>query len=62
MLPALMLLTGCLGNLPVSNEALCDGTKQSRQDHAAALLVDGGPQSKMTGGVLLVQMKEGCAE
>lgn len=60
--PSLMLLSGCFGNWQVSEAALCDGTRADRKAHAAALLVDGGPQSKMTGAVLLSKLRAGCAE
>ena len=42
--------------------AICDGTRQSRAAHAAALIEDGGPISQQTGATLLVQMRNGCVE
>lgn len=53
-----MMLTGCFGG-PVS-EAVCDGTAASRTAHAAALVVDGGPQSRATGRTLIAQVDSGC--
>ena len=61
-LMSLTLLTGCFGAWRANDSALCDGTTSSRADHAAALIVDGGPASKRTGAVLLVQLREGCRE
>ena len=54
----LMLLSGC-ATVP-SSEAICDGTAQSRTAHAAALVADGGPQSLVTGALLIQQIDAGC--
>ena len=59
-----MILTlpvaGCL-NGP-SDSALCNGTRQARTDHAAALVADGGPRSLVTGQALISRMDAGCNE
>ena len=58
-LAATTLLSGCATE-PSSN-AICDGTKQSRTAHAAALVEDGGPRSLVTGAALIQQIDAGCA-
>jgi hypothetical protein len=57
-----MLLTTACATSPIREAALCDGTRQDRADHAAALLVDGGAMSKKSGAVLLTKIKAGCDE
>lgn len=42
--------------------AICDATEPTRVEHAKALLEDGGKVSKVTGVILLNQMKKGCEE
>jgi len=44
----------------VASEALCDGTKAARREHAAALASDGGPMSLVTGARLIRVMDAGC--
>ena len=56
-----MLLTGCDLAIPISADAICDGTRQARADHAAALVADGGPRSLVTGQALIAQVDAGCA-
>ncbi len=53
-----MILSGCATG--VSGEAVCDGTRASRSAHAAALVVDGGPQSRATGRALIARIDAGC--
>jgi hypothetical protein len=53
------LVSGC-AEMPVSQTALCDGTQETRQAHAVALLQDAGPQSLVTGDFLLEQLAVGC--
>ena len=60
MLP--MLLSGCLNATPNSADAICQGTRQARADHAAALVRDGGPLSLVTGQVLIAKVDSGCAK
>jgi len=57
-LAATTLLSGC-ATVP-NSEAICDGTAQSRTAHAAALVADGGPQSLVTGALLIQQIDAGC--
>ena len=58
-----MIVTGCLrADPPVTDaQALCDGTKRLRSDHAAALAEDGGPLSVTTGRRLIATLDAGCA-
>ena len=56
----LTLLSGC-ATAP-NSEAICDGTAQSRTAHAAALVADGGPQSLVTGALLIKQIDAGCEQ
>lgn len=55
-----LLGAGCM-SVP-STDALCDGTRQARTDHAAALVADGGPRSLVTGQALISRMDAGCRE
>ena len=54
------LVSGC-ATAP-STSAICDGTAQSRTSHAAALVADGGPQSLVTGALLIQQIDAGCEQ
>ena len=56
-----MLVSGCVTATPNSADAICDGTRQARADHAAALVRDGGPLSLVTGQVLISKIDAGCA-
>jgi hypothetical protein len=51
-------VSGCVN--AASSEAVCDGTAQARTEHAAALAVDGGPRSMVTGALLIKLMDAGC--
>jgi hypothetical protein len=57
-----MILTlpvaGCMN--AVSDSAICQGTRQARTDHAAALVADGGPRSLVTGQALISRVDAGC--
>lgn len=53
-----MTLTGCFGG--AGSEALCRGSAADRSAHAAALVVDGGPQSRSTGRTLIARIDAGC--
>ena len=55
-----LLVSGC-ATAP-STSAICDGTVQSRTDHAAALAADGGPLSLVTGAFLIQQIDAGCSK
>ena len=56
----LPLLSGCVS--AASDAAVCDGTKAARREHAAALAVDGGNRSVLTGAKLIRLVDAGCGE
>jgi len=60
MLAITLMLSGC-ATVP-NSEAICDGTAQSRTAHAQALVEDGGPQSLVTGALLIQQIDAGCEQ
>lgn len=60
LLMLLLLLSGC-ATAPSTN-AICDGTIQSRTNHAASLAADGGPLSLVTGALLIQQIDAGCSK
>lgn len=54
----LFCATGCVN---VGNDAaICDGTKSDRREHAAALAIDGGDLSVVTGARLIGRIDAGC--
>ena len=55
-----LLNAGCVS--AVSEVAICDGTAQARTKHAAALAVDGGPLSLVTGARLIKLTDAGCGK
>lgn len=57
-LTLMLLVTGC-ASAP-SDSAICAGTAKARQDHAAALVDDGGPRSLVTGANLIATIDAGC--
>jgi hypothetical protein len=60
LLMPLLLLISC-ATAPSTN-AICDGTIQSRTNHAASLAADGGPLSLVTGALLIQQIDAGCGQ
>jgi len=54
----LFCASGCVNG--ANSNAICDGTAQARTEHAAALAVDGGPQSLVTGARLIRLVDAGC--
>ena len=55
----LCFASGCVS--AVSERALCDGTAQARTEHAAALALNGGPLSLVTGARLIKLTDAGCS-
>lgn len=53
-----LILTGCATGQ--NGEAICQGTENARTAHAAALVLDGGPQSRSTGRSLIALVDAGC--
>jgi hypothetical protein len=62
MILAAVFLAGCSPRPQVSERALCDGTRASRDAHVAALLADAGPRALVTGQALIAQIDAGCAD
>jgi len=52
-------VTGCA--TVVSDSGICDATARAVTEHAAALTLDGGPQSLRTGDRLVRMLDAGCA-
>lgn len=58
----LMLPAGsCVSGMPVGGDALCDGTRLARADHAAALAAEGSDRVVITGARLIQLIDAGCA-
>lgn len=55
----MMTVTGCA--IEVNDSAICDGTRQSRTEHATALAKDGGALSVVTGAHLIRQIDAACS-
>lgn len=55
-----MTLAGCATGAAV--EPLCARSQAARSAHAAALVVDGGAQSRATGRTLIALIDAGCDE
>lgn len=54
-------MSGCSGvNRTVSEPALCKGLLPLADDHNDALLIDGGPESIVTGARLISGLDSGC--
>lgn len=45
----------------ISRDALCDGTREARADHAAALAAEGSDRAVVTGARLIALIDAGCA-
>ncbi len=56
----LWLATGCVSVTPTSDDALCDGTRRARADHAAALAVSADDRAVVTGARLIGLIDAGC--
>lgn len=57
-----LMWTAACTTTPASTSAVCSGTESAARDLASALLVDGGPQSKRAGLVLLDKREAGCGQ
>lgn len=58
-----ILLLVAVGCTSVASEgAICDGTDAARREHAAALAVDGGDRSVVTGARLIRLIDAGCGK
>ena len=56
----LCFASGCVSG--ANPNAICDGTAQARTEHAAALALDGGPLSLVTGARLIKLTDAGCGK
>jgi hypothetical protein len=56
-----MCVSGC-ASVVTSPAAICDATAVLRTDHAAALAVDGGSLSVVTGARLIRAIDAGCQD
>jgi len=54
-----LLSAGCAN---VETSAICDGTREARDDHTVALLKDGGPESMRTGASLISKLDAACQD
>jgi hypothetical protein len=61
ILPLMLLLTGC-ANVSTSDSAICAGLNPLVDSHANALIIDGGPQSLVTGDKLITGYDAGCSK
>jgi hypothetical protein len=60
-LPLMLLLTGC-ATVNASDSAICAGLNPLVDSHANALIIDGGPQSLVTGDKLITGYDAGCSK
>ena len=58
ILSTTLLATGCMS--AVNSNAICDATSAIRTEHAAALAVDGGDKSVVTGARLIAMIDGAC--
>ncbi len=57
----LLALIATLGGCSTASSlALCDGSEEARTALAAALVEDGGPQSRAAGRTLIARIDAGC--
>lgn len=62
MISAMILLLPGAGCTSAVNEtALCDGTRQARSNHAAALAESADDRATLTGARLIALIDAGCA-
>lgn len=64
MIPMLLgagFLSACAAPT-INQDAICDGTRQARSEHTAALLADGGDLSLATGADLIARIDAGCRD
>jgi len=60
ILPLMLLLQGC-ANVKTSDSALCAGLDPLVKSHVDALIIDGGPQSLITGDRFVSGYDAGCS-
>lgn len=57
----MLLLQGC-ATVNASDSAICAGLNPLVDSHANALIIDGGPQSLVTGDKLITGYDAGCSK
>lgn len=55
-----MLASACVTGPQTSGDAICDGTRQARIEHAAALASEASDRTAVTGANLVTLIDEGC--
>jgi hypothetical protein len=60
VLASMMLLSGCVKGTRISQTAICEGLDPLVLSHSEALVIDGGPQSVVTGARLIRAFDSGC--
>jgi len=55
-----LLVAGCSNVKLISDSAVCNGLEPLVDNHVDALLIDGGPQSIVTGERLVAGYDAGC--
>lgn len=55
-----LLAAGCTSVTQTSGDALCDGSRKARADHAAALAVSPDDRAVTTGARLIALIDAGC--
>lgn len=58
----MMLAISCAPATRTSGDALCDGTRTARADHAAALADEGSDRVVVTGARLIAAIDAGCQQ
>lgn len=61
LFPLMLLLQGC-ATVSTSDSAICAGLDPLINSHADALIIDGGPQSLITGDKLITGYDAGCSK
>lgn len=56
----MLLAAGCVSGRAASPEALCDGTRAARADHAVALAGTADDRAAVTGARLIALIDAGC--
>lgn len=56
-----LIVSGCAIAMPTSGDALCDGTRDERAEHAAALAETPDERALATGTALIAKIDAGCA-
>ncbi|WP_283177904.1 hypothetical protein [Gemmobacter sp. 24YEA27] len=61
MAPILTLLAaGCVSGTQTSDDAICDGSRAARADHAAVLAVSPDDRAVVSGARLIALIDAGC--